>query len=157
METEKDIKEQEKKIPTQGEKYTGYLWYSNEQKPRIYRNKELEQGIDLETPGIPFIIEGYLRSEKDSYSIKMTDGAYHIQHYHLSDYPFMKDKDGTVQTSDTCSVTAYLPNRFDKDIEKLLFARFWKKTPDNLCNGMDVLVPQDEIFIGFKLKNSNQL
>ena len=56
-----------------GRKYDGYLWYSDEQQPRIYREKELGAEIcSSDTPSIPFIIEGYLRSGNDSYSIKMT-------------------------------------------------------------------------------------
>lgn len=146
-------------ILPKGQPYTGYLWYSNEQTPCIYINKVLELDIDSsQTPDLPFIVEGYLCTKEDSYSIKMTDGKYYIRHYHLTDYHFTKDEKGTIQASDSCSVTAYLPNRFDseKRIEKLLFARLWKEEEDPLCEGMSVLVPQDEIFIGFKLKDNQE-
>lgn len=139
-----------------GRKYDGYLWYSDEQQPRIYREKELGAEIcSSDTPSIPFIIEGYLRSGNDSYSIKMTDGKYYIQHYNLESLDIVSNQNkGTTVSNSQCIPIEYLPNRFGEDssIEKLCYTRIWKEESDPLCEGMNVLVPKEEIFIGFLLK-----
>lgn len=135
--------EKKETIIPKGIQYNGYLWYSDEQQPHIYKEKELEFIISsVERPSIPFIIEGYLCSGKDSYSIKMIDGAYYIKHYDLE------------TLSGLHTTTAYLPNRFDSepDIKKLEFARYWQAQPDDLCEGMEVLMPQEEVFIKFHIQ-----
>lgn len=124
-----------------GNVYDGYLWYSDKQEPELYIGRALEQDISSgQEPAIPFVVEGFLCSATKSYSIKMVDGRYHITAYDIPE--------GGYKPSDTCTIVEYLPNRFPGTIQKLRFARLWEKETDGLCD-MEVLVPQEEIFLGF--------
>ncbi len=117
-------------------KYTGYLWYSNETKPRVLNNEEFE--LVIEDTKNPFIVEGQLCNGCKSISIKYVDGKYIVKPYTLSEY---KDAD----------VEEYVPNRMDK-VEKLLFKRAWKAESDELCCDMKVLQPKELVFVGLKMK-----
>lgn len=131
-------------------KYEGYLWYSDAQEPTIFNGNELTEDIcSDQNPVIPFIIEGYLRTGNDSYSIRMIDGEYRINHFVVPD---------SKEPYTEYSLVSYLPNRFecsDVKIDKLNFALHWGRQADELCEGMEVLVPKELIFIGFEKRLTN--
>lgn len=144
-----------------GAGYVGYLWYSNAQGPDIYINSTLETDICWTSePSVPFIAEGYLRAGFNCYTLRMTDGKYHINHTILPDGFGLYIKNGCQAESDIPSeirerymITAFLPHRFDTartGIEKLIFATRWEEKRDELCENMAVLMPQEELFIGFR-------
>ena len=116
--------------------YTGYLWYSNEKKPKVYQNEEFE--LDLDKIENPFVIEGQLYDEgrRLSYSIKFVDGKYIVKEYKLDE---LKDVCYTEQT--------YQGNRMDGTT--LCFYQYWREEPDGFCEGMNVLQPNELVFVGF--------
>ena len=61
--------------------YQGYLWYSDEQIPKVFDNEEVE--LELDDTANPFIVEGQLydMTEDRSISIKFIDGKYIINTY----------------------------------------------------------------------------
>ena len=64
--------------------YQGYLWLSDESKPRIIDGSTLD--LSLFKSQLPFIIEGNLwaKKEQESIQIRFVDGEYHIVHYDLN-------------------------------------------------------------------------
>lgn len=93
---------------------------------------------------IPFIIEGFFICNDTSYSIKMVDGKYYI---------FSK-KLNSKSDNEEFSVMEYFPNRFGENISKLVFRKYWEEEADALCENMNVLTPTENIFAGFKFKDS---
>jgi CRISPR type III-associated protein (TIGR04423 family) len=118
--------------------YEGYLWWSDETSPRIYKGE-----IVTEWPATnnPFIIEGQLfdKANRKSYSIRFVDGDYLIQCFDLNE----------LESLDSIE-KEYLPNRIE-GVHKLCFKEFWRPEKDDLCEGMEVLKPAEFVFIGFKL------
>lgn len=118
--------------------YEGYLWWSNAQIPKVFKNEPLP-----EWPGEkanPFIIEGQLYDleGQKSYSIRFVDGEYFIQYIDL------KELNGLESIK-----KEYLTNRMD-GVQKLCFKEFWRPVEDKLCEGMEVLQPAEVVFVGFK-------
>ena len=64
-------------------KCEGYLWWSDQQKPKVYQDELID--ICLDEAKNPFVVEGQLYDEenKESYSIKYVDGQYLINIYLL--------------------------------------------------------------------------
>jgi CRISPR type III-associated protein (TIGR04423 family) len=130
-------------IPQQAN-YEGYLWWRNDQTPKVYKNEPLP-----EWPGEkanPFIIEGQLfdKENQKSYSIRLIDGEYLIHKYNLKKMDLEKQE----KKYETI-VKYFLPNRFPDSIQKLCFKEFWRPAKDELCEGMDVLQPAENVFVGF--------
>lgn len=124
--------------------YQGYLWYSNEDRPDVYLDKEVEE-IILDEKENPFIVEGQLfrqdESGKYSYNIKYIDGEYFALLYKLND---LKDVEK--------SCHFFLPNRM-KNVVGLNFEQYWRPVLDvENCEGMNVLQPAEFVFVGFKVK-----
>lgn len=116
-------------------KYQGYLWYSDKATPRVLNNEDFE--LEINDNENPFIIEGQLFDGVNSISIKFVDGQYIVKSY-------------DVQETERKNAQEYLPNRM-KD-KKLLFVQRWKEQQDDLCEGMQVLQPEELVFVGFKNK-----
>ena len=119
--------------------YEGYLWWSDDTSPCVYKNEPLpEWKEDIN----PFIIEGqlYNKNNKKSYSIRFVDGEYKINCFDLNELSKFEyiDKE-------------YLPNRIE-GVQKLCFREFWRPVNDQLCEGMEVLQPAEVVFVGFKFK-----
>jgi CRISPR type III-associated protein (TIGR04423 family) len=87
---------------------------------------------------IPFIIEALFVVNNVSYQIKFVDGKYIVYSKNLDD---VSDPNSTAIT--------YLPNRFDNSVKGLNFRRLWEEKEDPLCEGMKVLVPTVDLFVGF--------
>jgi CRISPR type III-associated protein (TIGR04423 family) len=116
--------------------YQGYLWWSNQPKPKVYNMEPLPGWRESKNP---FIIEGQLYddSNKKSYSIRFTDGEYVVLCFDLNSLTgleYIKKE--------------YLSNRLD-GVNKIYFEEFWKTINDDLCEGMDVLQPAETVFVGF--------
>ena len=122
--------------------YEGYLWWSNEDKPDIYKGQQIksqkEKPIWPSDTCNPFIIEGNLwcRELETSYLIRFIDGKYLVYKFDLSKIGFEPNRE-------------YLPNRMP-DVDKLLFKEVWEEQPDPLCEDFDVLKPAFIAFVGFK-------
>lgn len=118
--------------------YEGYLWWSNAETPKVYKNEPL---TDLPSEkSNPFIIEGQLidKTNQKSVSIRFVDGDYIINGFDLKELKgldFIKKE--------------YLPNRME-GVSKLCFREYWRPEPDDLCEGMEVLQPAETVFVGFK-------
>lgn len=120
--------------------YQGYLWWSDEDKPCVYKDELL---TDLPAgPANPFIIEGNLwdKVNQKSYSIRFVDGEYRVNAFDLN-----------ALDGNECIQKEYLPNRLEK-IKKLCFKEFWLPEKDELCEGMEVLKPAMTVFTGFQYK-----
>lgn len=131
-------------------KYIGYLWMSDQKYPTEFREPTmLEEELSIDEKTNPFIIEGQLYCEeesglKKSYSIKYVDGEYWVTEYDLNKLKTRKD----FVLDDMKQVKSFIPNRFQ--VSKLTFAQYWQESkPDELCEGMKVLIPGPFVFIGF--------
>ncbi|MCH7402135.1 TIGR04423 family type III CRISPR-associated protein [Belliella kenyensis] len=127
--------------------YSGYLWYSDESKPKIF-NSDILQSSMLTT--LPFILEGYLYCPDEGgvcINIKNIDGEYHIHQVNLSD---------TDQNQlERFSFLASAP--FENiGIKKFKAIQYWKAEKDELCDGMEVLKPSWIVFEGFEYTTSHK-
>lgn len=125
--------------PIKIEKCEGYLWWSDQQQPKVYHNEGIDKSFD-ETKN-PFVVEGQLydKEGKISYSIKYVDGQYHINIYEIKDEDFNNPDNET---------KCYLSNRMGD--RWLKFLRYWEPKEDPNCEGMKVLKLTKNVFVGFK-------
>ena len=116
----------------------GYLWMSNQEKPKVYQAKPLE--VNLDEQSNPFIVEGQLYDleKKESYSIKYVDGRYLICIHKVE----------PAKTGQVIEETNYLSNRMSN--LWLNFLRYWEEKTDENCMGMPVLTLTKSVFVGFK-------
>ena len=124
-------------------KCEGYLWWSNQQEPKVYQDEAID--IYLDETQNPFVVEGQLYDldEQMSYCIKYVDGLYIINKYKVE----KQDLDNhDYETID------YLSNRMDN--RWLKFLRYWEAKEDENCLGMPVLTLTKNVFIGFKSKET---
>lgn len=119
----------------------GYIWLSNESKPKIIK---IDDTVDINSYTNPFIVEGYLYDRKNeiSYTIKYVDGNVKV-------WSFTKK----ILDGKECVSKSYIANtKFDKEIEKLNFKEIWTPMSDEQCNGWKVLQMQAVLFVGFERK-----
>jgi CRISPR type III-associated protein (TIGR04423 family) len=125
--------------------YQGYLWLSDSEKPVVFDGKSAMNKhdkfseISFLSDSNPFIIEGFLYENNQSYSIKYADGKYIANKFTVSDDELEKSK-------------SYIAHRMPT-VDKLRFFQRWKPIKDEYCEGMKVLVPAELIFTGLILKN----
>lgn len=120
------------------QKYEGYLWYSNQEKPVVFEDKEL--GEFIKTDG-SFIVEGHLYdiANRKSYSIKYAGDEQIVNCYEVGEDDFnQKDIEGKY----------YLPNKMKT--AHLHFLQYWDEVDDVNCLGMKVLQPTRLVFVGFE-------
>jgi len=121
-------------------KYSGYIWMSDEKKPKVLRNEEYDFS-KLEVN--PFIIEALLYCKEEDISLSVLHtGKYHINEIDLKNLPAGKE----------WVDVEYLPHRLD-DVEKVQFKQLWLPEKDKNCADMEVLKMKALVFTGFKLKN----
>ena len=122
-------------------KCEGYLWWSDQQPPRVYQDELID--ICLDEAKNPFVVEGQLYSIDENmwYGIKYVDGQYIINKYKVND-----DDLSNIANE----IKYYLSNRMDG--RWLKFLRFWEPVEegDKNCEGMKPLVITKNVFIGFK-------
>ena len=131
--------------------YEGYLWMSDKKEPVKLEEETLGELLNGITDNSnPFVVEGqlYCSTAKKSYSIKYVDGE-HI----VIEYDFEKRPEDWFHTEDDDK--AFITNRL-VDISKIKFRQFWKPEPDELCNGMNVLVPAAYVFVGFEYNKKKE-
>jgi CRISPR type III-associated protein (TIGR04423 family) len=122
----------------------GYIWYSDRQKPEMIRAEKYS--LELDETKNPFVVEGqiYSKDEQVSYSIKYVDGKYIVVPTLLNDLKgFVFDE------------KSFIPNRLD-GVAKIKYRQYWKPEKDELCEGMEVLVPAEYVFVGFEYNNINK-
>ena len=120
-------------------KYTGYLWMSNADSPKILAEPSTVDRARFEKRN-PFIAEGQLYdAEKDvSISIRYVDGEYFIARYEDASVPATDEK-----ADDPVDYYAVrMPG-------KLRFRRFWKLKEDENCDRMPAPCLAREVFLGF--------
>ena len=117
--------------------YEGYLWMSNENKPRIFApaamiDRTLLEGLN------PFVAEGYLYNKEQgvSISIKSPNGRPCAHRFLVNAADFQSKS------------VEYHAHRMDG--KHLLFLRYWAAKPDGACLGMPVLTLDKMVFVGFK-------
>ena len=119
-------------------KCEGYLWWSDQQKPKVYQDELID--ICLDETENPFVVEGLLYDEenKESYSVKYVDGLYLINKYKVDESDFINLDN---------EEKSYLSNRMDD--RWLKFLNYWEEKKDANCMGMPVLTLTKNVFIGF--------
>lgn len=122
----------------------GYLWWSDQQIPRVYQDESLD--ICLDDSKNPFVVEGQLYDKEclKSYSIKYVDGQYFVNIYKVDEQDFV-NPDNELKT--------FLSNRMDG--RWLKFLRYWEEKEDENCMGMPVLTFTKNVFVGFKEKEES--
>lgn len=120
-------------------KYEGYIWMSDATQPTVLNKEPIS--IDLSDGTNPFVIEAELFDEINniSYSVRFVDGQTKVRKFEVDELKLFGEQ-----------TLSYVSHRIGDGI-KLKFYRKWKKEldPDNLCEGMETLVPSDFVFIGF--------
>lgn len=115
-------------------KYEGYIWYSDQQNPRVLCAEDFE--LDVSNESNPFIIEGHLYDGKKSISIKYADGKYIVKQY------LLEELSGEIEE------LSFVSHRMNGRI--LEFKQYWREENDVLCSGMPVLQAKELVFVGFK-------
>lgn len=120
--------------------YEGYLWMSNENKPRIFApaamiDRTLLEGLN------PFVAEGYLYNKEQgvSISIKSPNGRPCAHRFLVNPADFH---------SEDVTPVEYQAHRMDG--KRLHFLRYWTAKPNEACLGMEVLTVEKMVFVGFK-------
>ena len=118
--------------------YEGYLWYSDAAEPVLYDHKELDLAIDDNAN--PFIIEGQLYdcARMRSISIKFVDGEYICRTYDVNPLDFNRAD---------VELKVFHSNRMEG--RKLQFLQYCEEKEDCFCEGMKVLTPSKQVFVGF--------
>lgn len=129
--------------------YIGYIWISNSDTPKEFHTAQSLENIlkEITDNSNPFIVEGqlYYKTDKEekSYSIKHSNGRHLVIEYDLKSIPnnyLFEEKE-------------YIPNRIKA--AKIKFRQYWitqkdeEKEKDKLCAGMEFLVPDALVFVGF--------
>ena len=119
----------------------GYLWWSDQQEPKVYQDEQIN--IILDETKNPFVVEGQLydKDEDKSYRIKYIDGQYLIKVNKVGNDDFT-NKDNELKS--------FLSNRMGG--RWLKFLRYWEPTEqgDENCEGMKPRVITKNVFVGFK-------
>ena len=120
--------------------YEGYLWMSNENKPRAFSPAAVISRTLLQTQN-PFVVAGYLYNKEQgvSISIKSPDGELCIHRFDVQESDFS-----------SCEVTQVAYHSHRMDGKCLPFLRYWAAKPDVACLGMEVLTVEKMVFVGFK-------
>lgn len=120
--------------------FEGYIWYSDQQKPQVFRNEEF--GIEISENQNPYIVEGQLFDHQKmiSIGIKYVDGKYVCLKKKIESSDFNRSN---------VEIKEYAPNRMER-VSKLLFLQYWEEQEDDFCECMKVLLPAELVFVGFK-------
>jgi len=120
-------------------KYEGYLWYSNENRPRVFLG---DQNVSFETSEDAFIVEGLLWQKATLTSIRIS--------FHDGESKVYKTNVKSDELEGCGNVTCldYLAHRMP-GIKYLSFIRRWNAETDSLCENFEVLTPGSLVFVGF--------
>ena len=118
-------------------KYKGYIWKSDKEEPQTLNDETIGDAFD--DISNPFVIEALLYSEehKTSYTVRYVNGKYIVSKF-------------DTQKQENDSEVKFFSKRI-KNNPTLHFIQRWKECeePENLCEGMNTLVPAELVFIGF--------
>lgn len=137
--------------------YEGYLWYSDENKPKVFLGDKMVDKIELDDCSNPFVVEGNLWDAEahESIMIRYVDGRYLVRHTVVTDKELHGIDDRlldpvTVKTNDLVATTVkeYLPHRIE-GVKALRFLQYWQGEEDAMCEGMTALRPSKFVFVGF--------
>ncbi|WP_407404144.1 TIGR04423 family type III CRISPR-associated protein [Sodaliphilus sp.] len=119
--------------------YEGYVWMSDESKPKVYNGGE-PLAVELIEGENPFVIEALLcdKANHVSYSVKYVDGKYIITRYEFESADFNRQ---------TVTVENFVGHRMEG--HNLQFLRYWEAQKDPICLDMPVLHPTHLVFTGF--------
>lgn len=122
------------------DKYEGYVWMSDQQKPIVLQDEAFDFSKIKDNP---FVIEAllYCKEKNVSIMVKHTD-KYIINEYDLTE---LAEKSEITENE-------YLPHRVD-GVSKLKFATIWRAEKDPLCENMESLKLKANVFTGFNFKN----
>ena len=123
-------------------KYEGYLWQSDQSKPRIIGEGE-PFSLTLTDGENPFVVEGLLWNPEENTSIQIhyVDGKYFFATYEVQ----QEERAG----SGTMTPVTFLPHRL-AGVKALKFLRQWEEVKDELCENMPTLQLKANIFVGFE-------
>lgn len=123
-------------------KYEGYIWYSDEREPRVFRGDET---VDVEKflrddADRHFVVEGNLwnKETQESFAIRYVDGQYRVRRTDMSG-----------ADSDKVSEKTFVPHKIE-GVKALVFRQVWEAEEDPLCEGMPALRPKRLVFVGFE-------
>ena len=125
-------------------KYQGYLWFSDEIRPRVFDEDEI---TSIEPKENAFIVEGMLwqPSTRTSIYINYHDGEQFVYSSEVT----QDDLSGNGQATKE----RYVAHRI-QGVTFLDFIRYWTLEQDLLCEGFEVLVPGALVFTGFNKNKS---
>lgn len=141
-------------------KYEGYIWMSDSKTPIVYTGQE-EVELTLTDGENPFVIEGNLWNAAKHESIKIVyvDGKYRVRKDTVTEAELAGVDDSTpIAGGSSVGKVAttrkeYFAHRLPQ-VEKLQFVQYWEAKADEMCEGMDVLVPTKLVFVGLKYKEN---
>ena len=117
--------------------YEGYYWFSDESKPVVIRNKDIDKSIFKK---LPFVVEAnfYSKQEDISIQVKNIDGDYHVAMIDVKDTEAKK----------------YVGHDIGCDF---LLVEAWEDKKDPLLENMTTKVPTWAAFKGFiELSKTNK-
>lgn len=137
--------------------YEGYLWYSDENKPRVFLGDRMVDRMELDDCSNPFVVEGNLwnAETQESVMIRYVDGHYLVRHTIVTDAELQGIDDRSldsiaekVRVAVATTVKEYLPHRIS-GVKALRFLQYWQGEEDAMCEGMTALRPSKLVFVGF--------
>ncbi len=121
-------------------KYEGYLWFSDQEKPKVLKEEEYDFSQLTENEN-PFIVEGMLFCKEENISIMIR----HTGKYHICEFDLNKLEKKGAEFEDI----EYLPHRLN-GVKKVKFKQLWLPEKDENCEKMEVLKMKALIFTGFE-------
>lgn len=124
--------------------YEGYVWYSDQSEPKILRDENFS--FEPDESKNPFIVEALLfdRQNSLSFSVKYVDGKYII-----NKTPVLPEDEGKREVEKKRFLAS-----FGNGIS-LSFLHYWKPVKESNCEGMEMLLPEKLVFVGFS-KNEEE-
>lgn len=120
-----------------GDPFEGYLWYSDQQKPKTFN--DTTEDLSLLLTDLPFVVEGriFYPTQKRSLHIQNMDGEYLI---------------GRVELNDSSHDATWPAHRMESGITKLKIKIGSALLPDPLNPPFKVNTPSWRAFVGFETK-----
>ena len=122
------------KIP-HSDKWTGYVWYSDQKNPEILK----EQALLVQTDNSKFIIEALLHD-----GVSKSIHIIHTHQYQITKYDLTKKSQYKTQEIEFIAV-----GRMQDQVKKIKFLQIWAPKDTANCVGLKVLNLQATIFVGF--------
>lgn len=121
-------------------KYEGYFWMSDQSQPVVLYGDQATS-IVLKDGENPFVAEALLwdQENKVSVSVRYADG-----HYFVATRLVREE-----QLDNAVTPVTYLPHRLPQ-VRGLHFLRLWKQKKDPLCEDMETLELEANVFVGFE-------